>query len=291
LRQLERTAVQIADGNLDARVIVTGNDEVARVGNVFNQMVAQLQAAENQREELDKLRRDLIAWTSHDLRTPLTSIRAMIEALNDGLVSDPQSVQRYYKTIRSDIIALNTLIDDLFELAQLDAGGLVMDKEIHSLRDIISDGLESFQALAMQRYIRLTGDVQADLDAVPLNATKIGRVLSNLLSNALRYTPDGGEIKVHAWGTETSAVVTIEDSGDGFEPHDLPRIFEQFYRGEEARSRSTGGAGLGLEIARGIVLAHNGRIWAENSAEGGAIVGFELPLGGSKSVINGHISN
>lgn len=279
LRQLEGTAVQIAEGNLEARVNVSGNDEVARVGHVFNEMARQLQDAAQQRAELDKLRRDLIAWTSHDLRTPLTSIRAMIEALHDGMVSDPQSVQRYYKTIRSDIIALNTLIDDLFELAQLDAGGLVMEKERHSLRDIISDSLESFQALALQRQIRLTGDVLDGLDTVPLNAAKIGRVLFNLLSNALRYTPDGGEIRVRAWRTGSEALVTITDSGSGFEPQDLPRIFEQFYRGEEARSRSTGGAGLGLAIARGIVAAHNGRIWAENDGEsGGAVVGFALPL-------------
>ncbi|MCP5096795.1 MAG: HAMP domain-containing protein [Chloroflexi bacterium] len=279
LRQLAATASQIAEGNLDARAEITGKDEVAQVGTVFNEMAVQLQEGAEQREELDRLRRDLIAWTSHDLRTPLTSIRALIEALHDGVVDEADTVQRYYRTIRADIIALNTLIDDLFELAQLDAGGLSIEMSSHSLSDIISDTLESFQALAEQRLITLTGEVGNDLDPVQLNAPKIGRVLSNLLSNSLRYTPTGGSVRVKAWREAKEVYVIVEDSGDGFDEADLPRIFEQFYRGELARSRSTGSAGLGLAIAHGIVEAHNGRIWAENASEsGGARVGFMLPV-------------
>ena len=278
MQSLESAAEHIAEGNFQKRVHIRGNDEVARLGNVFNNMAEQLQEAEEQRAELDQLRRDLIAWTSHDLRTPLTSIRAMIEALHDGVVDDPESIQRYYQTIRSDIISLNVLIDDLFELAQLDAGGLDMEKSNHSLRDILSDALESFQAIAFKKQIRIHGDVKEDLGSVPLNAPKIARVVSNLLSNAVRYTPKDGEIIVSGWCSDSHAIVTVQDSGSGFNEEDLPRIFEQFYRGEEARSRKTGGAGLGLAIARGIVYGHDGEIWAENVATGGALVGFKLPL-------------
>lgn len=278
LSKLETAAHEISAGHLEQRVTITGNDEVARLGDVFNEMARQLQETEKERQELEKMRRDLVAWTSHDLRTPLTSIRAMIEALHDGLVEDETAVQRYYKTIRSDIISLNTLIDDLFELAQLDAGGLVMEFSNHSLRDIISDSLESFQALASQKSIKLHGDVSTGLDSVPLNATKIGRVINNLISNALRYAPQKGEVIVRGWNDGSHAIVTVQDSGHGFEEKDLPHLFEQFYRGEEARSRSTGGAGLGLAIARGIVQAHAGEIWAENGPDGGALVGFKLPL-------------
>jgi signal transduction histidine kinase len=277
LSELADSAQQIAGGNLEARVVIAGRDEVARAGASFNEMADQLQEAEQQRLELEKLRRDLIAWTSHDLRTPLTSIRAMIEALHDGVVTDPETTQRYYSTMRFDIIALNSLLDDLFELAQLDAGGLVLELSPHSLSDMISDSLEGFQALAAQKNISLTGEIGEHLDPVNLNAAKIGRVLSNLMSNAIRYTPENGQIHVCALRTAEGAVVTVQDSGPGFEPGDLPRVFEQFYRGELARSRATGGAGLGLAIARGIVEAHNGRIWAENASEGGAIVGFVLP--------------
>ena len=277
LRELAGSAQQIASGNLEARVVVNGHDEVAQVATTFNDMAAQLQQAAREREEMEKLRRDLIAWTSHDLRTPLTSIRAMIEALHDGVVDDPETAQRYYRTMRADIIALNSLIDDLFELAQLEAGGLHIELAPHSLSDLISDVVEGFQALAAQRQIRLLGDVAANLDPVQLNAVKINRVLANLLSNALRYTPDGGEIRVTAVRTPEGAVVTVQDSGPGFNTADLPRVFEQFYRGEQARTRATGGAGLGLAIAQGIVVAHHGRIWAENAPSGGALVGFVLP--------------
>lgn len=277
LRQLADSAQQIAEGNLSARVEVTGRDEVARLGQTFNEMAAQLQQAAAQQAELEKMRRDLIAWASHDLRTPLTSIRAMIETLHDGVVQDPVTIRRYYQTIRSDIIGLNSLIDDLFELAQLDAGGLVLDMSWHSLSDMISDTLESFRALAEQRGITLAGEVSADVDPVLLNVPKIGRVLANLLGNALRYTPDGGEVYLAATRTAGGVKVTVQDSGPGFNPDDLPRLFEQFYRGEQARSRATGGAGLGLAIARGIVEAHNGRIWAENAPRQGALVSFILP--------------
>ena len=278
LRQLARTAHQIAEGNLQARVSISGRDEVAMVGRTFNEMAAQLQRADQQRAELEKMRKDLIAWTSHDLRTPLTSIRAMIEALHDGVVDDPTMVSRYYSTIRSDIIALNTIIDDLFELAQLDAGGLSLEMAHHALADLVSDTIESFQALAHEQSVTLQGKVDDDLGLVWMCAPKIGRVLANLVSNALRYAPAGGTVHVTAVRQQEGAVVIVQDNGPGFNKADLTRVFEQFYRGEQARSRASGsGAGLGLAIARGIVLAHNGRIWAENAPEGGAIVGFSLP--------------
>jgi signal transduction histidine kinase len=277
LRHLAGNAHRIAQGDFSARALLAGHDEVARLGEVFNEMAEQLQQAAAQRAELDILRRDLIAWTSHDLRTPLTSVRAMIEALHDGVIHDPESVKRYYRTIRADVIALNDLIDDLFELAQLDAGGLVLELSPHSLSDLISDSLESLRPLALQRHIDLNGQVSPDLDPVWLNAPKISRVLTNLISNALRYTPQGGQVYVAAERTPAGVQVTVQDSGPGFNPDDLPRVFEQFYRGEQARSRSTGGAGLGLAIARGIVEAQHGRIWAENIAGQGALVGFILP--------------
>lgn len=277
LRQLAATAQTLAEGNLGARVQVQGRDEVARLAQSFNVMAAQLQATERKREELDQMRRNFIAWTSHDLRTPLTSIRAMVEALHDGVVDDPATARRYYATMRHDVIGLNNLINDLFELSQLDAGRQ-METAPYSLHDLISDALESFHALAEQRHIQLEGEVGTDIDPVVMNAPKIGRVVNNLISNALRYTPAGGRVFVRAVRTAVSVQVTVQDNGPGFREKDLPHLFEQFYRGEEARSRQTGGAGLGLAIARGIITAHSGRIWAENLPTGGALVGFELPV-------------
>jgi signal transduction histidine kinase len=153
-----------------------------------------------------------------------------------------------------------------------------MDKAHHALADLVSDTLEMFQALASQQGVMLQGEVASNLGLVWMCAPKIGRVLANLVSNALRYTPAGGTVQVTAIRQQDGVVVTVQDDGPGFAQADLTRVFEQFYRGEEARSRSSGsGAGLGLAIARGIVVAHNGRIWAENAADGGAVVGFLLP--------------
>ena len=277
MKQLAMEAQRVAGGDLSARTDVLGKDELAQAAASFNEMAQQLEHAAAQRQEVEKLRRDLIAWTSHDLRTPLTSIRAMVEALHDGVVSDEETTHRYYRTIRADIIALNELIDNLFELAQLDTGSLKLEMFPHSLHDLISDTLESFQAVAQQKGITLWGEVAADVDPVTLNAQKVGRVLGNLISNALQYTPAGGTVQVSARRQNQGVTVTVQDSGSGFDPQDLPRVFEQFYRGEEARTRSTGGAGLGLAIAKGVVEAHRGRIWAENVATGGAQVNFLLP--------------
>jgi signal transduction histidine kinase len=277
LRELAETAQQVAEGDLGARVVVRGRDEVAQASRAFNAMAEQLQTAAQERQAVENLRRDLIAWTSHDLRTPLTSIRAMVEALDDGVVSDEKMVERYYRTIRADVLALNDLIDDLFELAELEAGELQIEIAPHSLSDLVSDTLESFQVLAEQRQVNLDGSMDGNVDLVAMNPQKITRVLSNLLNNAIHYTPSGGDVQMRAWREQDGVHVAVEDSGPGFATNELPRIFEQFYRGEQARSRESGGAGLGLAIAQAIIEGHGGEIWAENRGEGGARVAFRLP--------------
>jgi signal transduction histidine kinase len=277
LSQIADTAQHLAAGDLAARVPIGGRDEVAQVGVAFNQMAEQLQQVQKQREDLDRLRRELIAWASHDLRTPLTSIRVRVEALSDGVVEDFDSRQRFFRGILSDVMAMDTLIDDLLELAQLDAGGLQLEMTLISLGDLLSDSLDRFQPMADQGNVSLGATIGQDVDPVRLNATKISRVLDNLLSNSLRYSPSGGRILIAAERASEGVQVTVDDDGPGFDEEDIPRLFEQFYRGEQARSRATGGAGLGLAIARGIVEAHDGRIWAENIPAGGARIGFILP--------------
>jgi signal transduction histidine kinase len=283
LGQLAGTAAQVAAGDLTVRAQVPGRDEIAQLAAAFNDLAEQLEEAAASREEAETMRRDLIAWASHDLRTPLTGIRVMVEALHDGVIADPPTVRRYYRTILADVIALNRLIDDLFELAQLDARGLTLELAPHALSDLISDALETFQPLAAQRGVRLTGEVSLDLDPVVLNAPKMSRVLANLISNALQHTPSGGSVWVKACRLENEVQLRIQDSGPGFSPADLPHVFEKFYRGEQARSRASGGAGLGLAIAWGLVNAHGGQMWAENGRDGGAVVTFTLPLGLAQS--------
>ena len=284
LRDMAQAAGRISEGDLGVRVTVSGQDEVARLAEAFNGMAARLQQADADQRALDAARRDLVAWASHDLRTPLASLRAMLDALADGVVSDPESVARYLQQSQAEIGRMSALIDDLFELAQLDAGNLVLRAEASALSDLISDTLEGFTARALARQVTLTGAVGPGVDPLWLAPDKIGRVLRNLVENAIRHTPPGGTIELHAEAKPGTVEVAVRDTGEGIPPEDLPRVFDRFYRGDAARTRGqagegllSGGAGLGLAIARGLVEAHGGRIWAESVLGQGTTIRFALP--------------
>jgi signal transduction histidine kinase len=264
IRLLDKAAQRVAKGDLQARTPIHGQDEIAALGKSFNQMCIQLQYADRKQRELEQLRSDLIAWVSHDLQTPLASIRAIVEALADGMVDDPHTVQRYLRTAQKDISALSELIDDLFQMAQLDAGGLPLDLEYNSLADLISDTLESFSEVSKRLDIDLQGSVETGVDPVYMDSQRIGRVLNNLISNALRHTPEGGQVTVKAYTHSPGLMVEVIDNGEGIPEHDQHLIFERFYRGEKSRNRATGGAGLGLAIAKGFVEAHGGEIGVES---------------------------
>lgn len=273
---LKKAAEKLARGNLETRVPVSGRDEVATLAESFNQMASQLQSADEKQRELEGMRTDLIAWVSHDLQTPLASIRAILEALYDGVVEEPATVKRYLNTAQRDVRALSGLIDDLFQMAQLDAGGIPLEIAEASLSDLISDTLESFSELAARQGIVLEGSAEPNVDPVSMDTQRIGRVLNNLIGNALRHTPAGGRVEVRARRANGGVDVAICDSGEGIRAEDLANIFESFYRGEKSRSRATGGAGLGLAIARGIVRAHGGEIRVE-SQPGDTRFTFTIP--------------
>lgn len=277
INALKDAAKHLAGGDLQTRVHVSGNDEVAVLGRTFNQMTAQLQAADQKQREVERMRTDLIAWVGHDLQTPLASIRAVLEALADGMVEEPEAVKRYLLTAQRDVRSLSVLIDDLFQMAQLDAGGLRLDVAESSLADLISDTLESFSELAARQNIAMDGHVDTNVDPVRMDTMRIGRVLNNLLGNALRYTPPGGRVELQARRTGRGVEVCVSDTGDGIRPEDLPRVFDRFYRSEKSRSRTTGGSGLGLAISRGIVRAHGGDIVVESQPGSGSRFTFTLP--------------
>jgi signal transduction histidine kinase len=169
------------------------------------------------------------------------------------------------------------LIDDLFDVSQIDAGGLQLDVEPNSIGDLISDTIESFSETARQQDVQLAGEVRPGTDPVRLDARRIGRVLANLTSNALRHTSAGGRIHLTARRTPEGIEVEVRDTGEGIRPEDLPYVFDRFYRGEKSRSRATGGVGLGLAIAQGIVEAHGGHIRVESEMGHGARFVFLLP--------------
>ena len=276
---LKSAAEKLAGGDLQTRVPVSGRDELSALAMTFNQMAEQLQAADKKQRDLESLRRELVAWASHDLQTPLTSVRAILEALSDGVVDEPDMVKRYLHTAQRDVMSLSALLDDLFQISQLDAGGFPLNRAWSSLSDLVSDTLESFSELAIRGSIKLEGTVEAGVDPLFIDTQAIGRVLNNLISNALRHTSVGGSIKVIAQRRESGVEVSVRDSGEGIQAEDIPHIFERFYRGDASRSRKRGmgGGGLGLAIARGIVRAHGGDIGVESEAGKGAQFTFNLP--------------
>jgi two-component system sensor histidine kinase BaeS len=186
-------------------------------------------------------------------------------------------VQRYLRTIQRQVNELSMLIDDLFQMAQLDAGGLAIQPAACSLSDLVSDTLESFALLAGERGVTLTGSVSPDTDPAWLDAPRLGRVLSNLVGNALRHTPAGGAVTVSACRADGRLQIEVADTGEGIRAEDLPHVFERFYRGEKSRSRDTGGSGLGLAIARGLVRAHGGEIIVESQPGSGTTFHISLP--------------
>jgi signal transduction histidine kinase len=284
LTGLARGAARLSEGDLSTRIPVQGRDEVAQLTRAFNSMAGRLEEAAARAQADDAARRTLIAGASHDLRTPLASLRAMLDALADGVVSDPDTTARYLAQSRAEIGRMSRLIDDLFELASLDAG-LEIHGEPGSLSDLISDSLAAFAARAAARGITLEGSVAPGVDPVWMAAEKIDRVLANLLDNALRHSPPGGCVRVAAEPNGAMVRVTVADSGPGIPPEDLPELFDAFFRGDRSRRRDAtpngagagNHAGLGLAIARRLVAAHGGAIWAENTPTGGAALHFTLP--------------
>lgn len=278
LYQLQKGVRQITAGQLSTRIELPEADELAEVAEAFNTMAAELEQAFERQKRLKQARRDLIAAVSHDLRTPLTSIRAMIEALADGVVTEPETVQRYYRTIQGQVESLSRLIDDLFELSQLDTGQIRLNLEPVNLNDLVSDVLETMQAQARARDVLLQGRFGEDLPLVPAETARIQRTLYNLVQNAIRHTPPNGSISIVTTRDPAGVRVDVVDTGEGISPTDLPYVFDQFYRGEKSRSRETGGAGLGLAIAKRIIEAHRGRLWVESRPDRGSRFTFVLPV-------------
>lgn len=277
---ITRAAKRVEQGDLSARAEYGGNDEIAQLAGAFNTMTDKLRAAREREAKLNQARRDLIAWVSHDLRTPLTGIRARAEALSDGVVADPRDVARYLGAIYADTQAMSHLIDDLFEIATIDAGGLRLDVMDVALSDLVSDTIESQRILAQGRGVTLSGSVAPGVDPVRVSPQHLQRVLSNLVGNALAHTR-AGRVDVSAARQPDGAVrVCVEDTGEGIAPDDLPRVFERFYRGDSSRKRDesgrAGGMGLGLVIARAIIEAHGGLIGIDSEVGVGTRVWFTL---------------
>jgi signal transduction histidine kinase len=261
--RLRDASARLAEGDLTARAPETGPTEVADLATSFNEMAGSLQ-------RLFDARRELVAWASHDLRTPLANMQAMLEALEDGLVEPRETTS----VLREQVRVLSGLVDDLFELAQIDAGALTLELADVALEGVVAGCVRGVEGEARLRGIALAETVEEGVSA-RCAPDKVERVLLNLLSNALRHTPSDGSVAVFVRRAGPEVSVSVEDSGEGLDAEARERMFERFWRGDRARSRR--GAGLGLAIARALVEAQGGRIWAESPSGGGARITFTLP--------------
>jgi len=250
--------------------------ELAELSRELDAAYERLAASHRREQALEASRRELVAWVSHDLRTPLAGLRAMAEALEDEVVADPGTVARYHRRIRVESDRLTEMVDDLFELSRIHAGALRLSRSRIGLDDLVAEALAGAEALARAKGVRLQGAVQPGLP-VEADAGELGRALRNLVVNAIRHTPSDGTIEITGEEHDGAACVTVADACGGIPEEDLPRVFDVAFRGEAARTPG-GGAGLGLAIARGIVEAHAGEIGVVNAGDGCRFV-VRLPLG------------
>jgi signal transduction histidine kinase len=251
--------------------------EFAAVSAELTSVHQRLSEARARERALDSSRRELVAWVSHDLRAPLAGLRAMAEALEDGVVSDPGTVGRYHTQIRREADRLATMIDDLFELSRIQAGALRLDRRPVSLDDLVDEVVASAEPLARAKGVRLHGSVPPGVP-VYADAAELGRALRNLVINAIRHTPSDAPVEVAGGVSRGRACLSVSDTCGGIPEDMIPRLFDLGFRGDTARTPGgDGGGGLGLSIARGIVEAHAGEIDVRNAAGGCQFV-IQLPL-------------
>lgn len=273
VRALTQAASRLGEGDLSQRVQVHGKDELAALGQSFNHMADSLQESETSR-------RAMTADIAHELRTPLAVQRANLEALQDGIY--PLNVDNLQPVLEQNLL-LTRLVEDLRTLALAESGQLTLEKTPTDLPALAERVVARFEPQAQQHQVHLhftclpgISPSQPDLE---LDAMRVEQILGNLLSNALRYVPEGGDIWLRLDYLPQAARLTVQDNGAGIPAEALPHVFERFYRADKARSRNEGGSGLGLAIARQLAEAHHGTLTAANAPQGGAIFTLTLPLG------------
>ena len=271
VRHLESAVRRIEMGDRSVRVDSLRGDELGHVGRAIDDLVRRLTELENERSAGEDARRTLLSNIGHDLRSPLAELQAAIEALVDGVAPDPQ---RYLRSMQHDVEALGSLIDDLYLLSRLDAGQLDLERVPIDLVELADDAVESLAPTAAAAGVRVVLEA-GDAVHVLASPVSLARVIRNLVDNGIRHAPAGSTVRVTVTA-ERGAVVRVTDDGPGFPDDFRDHAFERFTRSDPSRTRQSGGGGLGLAIARGLVEAHGGEIWIEDSAN--ASVAFRVPI-------------
>lgn len=274
-RDLEELARRLGEGDVVMVGDVPVAQEMQRLASELAMASERLDEARRRERAMESARRELIAWVSHDLRTPLAGIRAMVEALEDGVVADPADVRRYHATMRQETERLALLVDDLFELSRIEAGALDLRFETVTLGDVVAEAVAGAMPVADAKGVRLLGGPNGDEPVLRVAPAELTRVVRNLLDNAIRHTPAGSDVEVRCDVRDGQALVSVSDACGGIPDDDLGRVFDLAFRGDSARGSAGsdrggggGGGGLGLAIAQGLVGAHDGTIHVENAGPG-----------------------
>jgi signal transduction histidine kinase len=266
--ELINAARAMEKGDLSQRVTVSSKGELGELAHAFNAMAEGL-------TRLEQLRQNMVTDVAHELRTPLSNVRGYLEALRDGVMEPtPETIASVYE----EAMLLNRLVDDLQELAMAEAGQLKLVCQPVDIREVIDKSVQSLKSRAIEKEVSLERDLPDDLPLVEADAERLGQVLRNLMKNAIVNTPSGGKITIQARTVESQVEVSVQDNGTGISAEHLPYVFERFYRADQSRARSTGGAGLGLAIVKQLVEAQGGQVAIDSQVDAGTRVSFTSPI-------------
>jgi signal transduction histidine kinase len=268
LRDMAEAARRMETGDYSTRVYTTSRDEVGQLAAAFNRMSREL-------ETLETSRRDLVANVSHELKTPITAIRAHLENLLDG-VEEPDNETLQVMLAQSE--RLGRLVEQLLDLSKLESGDVPLRREQVALAPLVAQVMSEIQVASADRDVEVSSALPDDLPPIEADAERVHQVIFNLVDNAVRFTPEGGEVRIEAQRHNGAVEVRVADTGVGIPAEALPRLFERFYRVDAARARGDGGTGIGLAIARSVVEAHGGTIRAESEPGHGSTFSFDLPI-------------
>lgn len=269
LQVLSAASQRIAEGKYDERVSVKSVDELGQLAESFNRMAERL-------EQVESMRRQLIGDVSHELRTPLTAIKGSMEGLMDGVLPADEET---YQHIHAEADRLSRLVDDLQELSRVESQAYPLEINDVDISALVRSTIKRLTPNAHQRGVSLIPKLAGEISLIPGDEDRLGQVLTNLVANGIQYTPEGGEVAISVEKKNGDVQITVSDSGIGIPPEHLTDIFTRFYRVDKSRSRASGGgSGIGLTIARLLIEAHGGRIWAESEGKGkGSRFIFTLP--------------